>query len=48
MGDHGSDFGEEFKRNLFRNIVTAGGTTLIDGFEERLEKELKALAPEDY
>jgi actin-related protein len=31
---------------LWSNIVLAGGTTLATGFEERLKKELTALAPE--
>ena len=30
---------------LFKNIVLSGGTTLLKGFKERIQKELRALAP---
>jgi len=30
---------------LYKNIILAGGTTMIPGFPERLEKELKLLKP---
>merc|ERR1712232_677668 len=33
----------DLRKNLYRNIVLCGGSTLFPGFEERLEKELKAL-----
>lgn len=33
---------------LYSNIVLSGGNTLFAGFPERLEKELKALLPDQY
>jgi len=30
---------------LYQNIILVGGTTMIPGFKERLERELKALKP---
>ena len=30
---------------LFNNIVLSGGTTLLKGFKERIQKEVRALAP---
>ena len=32
-------------KDLYESIVIAGGTTMFDGIAERLEKEIKALAP---
>lgn len=33
------------RRSLYQNIVVAGGTTLIEGFTRRLQREIKARAP---
>ena len=33
---------------LYSNIVVTGGSTLFPNFEERLRRELRALAPTDY
>lgn len=33
------------RRDLYNNIVLSGGTTLIPGFPERLEHELRSVAP---
>jgi len=33
-------------RDLYKNIVMSGGTTMFNGIPERLEKEMKALAPQ--
>lgn len=35
----------EHRKVLFESIVVCGGTTMLPGFVERLEKELKRLAP---
>jgi len=35
----------DIRRSLFSNIVLSGGTTMFEGIEERLTKELQALAP---
>eukprot|EP00440_Ansanella_granifera_P039742 gb/GFBE01043105.1/.p1 GENE.gb/GFBE01043105.1/~~gb/GFBE01043105.1/.p1 ORF type:complete len:392 (+),score=94.82 gb/GFBE01043105.1/:1-1176(+) len=35
----------DLRRDLFGAVVLSGGTTLLPGFPERLEKELKSLAP---
>ena len=49
-----SDSGSDTQLNFYRNIVIGGGTTLINGFEHRLEKEMidlhkncKVIAPPD-
>ena len=34
------------RRDLYQNILCSGGSTMIDGIETRLEKEVKSLAPE--
>ena len=36
---------EEIRGELFANIVLAGGSSMFVGFQERLSKELLALAP---
>ncbi|KAJ1435662.1 actin family [Ochromonadaceae sp. CCMP2298] len=36
---------EDIRKDLFANIVLAGGTTMCPGFVERFTKELTALAP---
>ena len=38
---------ETRRKELFNNIVLVGGTTLLPGFKERIEKEMKSLVPED-
>mmetsp|Transcript_20581 Transcript_20581/g.30323 ORF Transcript_20581/g.30323 Transcript_20581/m.30323 type:complete len:201 (+) Transcript_20581:40-642(+) len=35
----------DLRRDLFRNIVVSGGTTMFPGIKERLEKEIRKLAP---
>jgi actin-related protein len=35
----------DVRKELYRNIILAGGNTLFRGFEARLKKELKALDP---
>jgi actin beta/gamma 1 len=35
----------DIRRDLYANIVLAGGNTMFDGFAERIEKELIRLAP---
>ena len=35
----------DIKRELFRNIVLAGGSTMFRGMKERMKKEICALAP---
>merc|ERR1711912_73556 len=36
----------DIRRDLYTNIVMSGGTTMFTGIPERLEKEMKALAPQ--
>jgi len=36
----------DIRRDLYKNIVMSGGTTMFNGIPERLEKEMKALAPQ--
>ncbi|XP_059481195.1 actin-related protein 6 [Neocloeon triangulifer] len=38
----------ETQPHLWRNIVLTGGSTLFPGFEKRLTKELRAVAPCEY
>lgn len=33
----------EIRAQFFRNIVLAGGSTMMDGFKERVQKEMDAL-----
>ena len=35
----------DIKRDLFRGIVLAGGSTMFEGMRERMKKEIQALAP---
>ena len=35
----------DVRKDLYSNIILSGGTTMFDGFGERLVKEMKALAP---
>lgn len=35
------------RATMFQNIFLSGGTTMLPGFAERIEKEIKALAPKD-
>ena len=35
----------DIRRDLFRNIVLAGGCTMFDGMQARMKKEIQALAP---
>jgi len=36
----------DIRRDLYKNIVMSGGTTMFTGIPERLEKEIKAQAPQ--
>jgi len=36
----------DIRKDLYGNIVLSGGTTMFDGVAERMEKEIKALAPQ--
>jgi actin-related protein len=36
----------DLRKDLYGNIVLSGGTTMFDGIAERMEKEIKALAPQ--
>jgi len=36
----------DIRKDLYGNIVLSGGTTMFDGIAERMEKEIKALAPQ--
>ena len=35
----------DIRKDLYGNIVLSGGTTMFDGIDARMEKEIKALAP---
>jgi len=35
----------EIRRELFKNIVLSGGSTLFENMRERMKKEVQALAP---
>lgn len=35
----------DVRKDLYQNIILSGGTTMYDGFGERLYKEVKSLAP---
>lgn len=35
----------DIKKELFRNIVLAGGSTMFKGMQKRMKKEIQALAP---
>lgn len=35
----------DIKKDLFKNIVLAGGCTMFEGMKERMKKEIQALAP---
>jgi len=35
----------DIRKDLYGNIVLSGGTTMFDGIDARMEKEVKALAP---
>jgi actin beta/gamma 1 len=36
----------DIRKDLYGNIVSSGGTTMYQGFPERVQKEVKALAPD--
>lgn len=38
--------GEDFKKNLYANIVLMGGSSLFPGFADRMLKEISGLAPD--
>ena len=35
----------DIKKDLFKGIVLAGGTTMFEGMKDRMKKEIQALAP---
>ena len=35
----------DIKKDLFKNIVLAGGCTMFEGMQGRMKKEIQALAP---
>jgi actin len=35
----------DIRKDLYSNIVLAGGSTMFEGIEHRMEKEMKAVAP---
>jgi len=35
----------DIKKDLFKNIVLAGGCTMFEGMKDRMKKEIQALAP---
>lgn len=35
----------DIKKDLFKNIVLAGGSTMFYGMKDRMKKEIQALAP---
>jgi len=35
----------DIRKELYANIVLSGGSTMFEGIPERMEKEIKALAP---
>lgn len=35
----------DIRRDLFKNIILAGGCTMFDGMKDRMKKEIQALAP---
>jgi len=36
----------DIRKDLYHNIVLSGGTTMFNGIADRMQKEIKALAPE--
>jgi len=36
---------DDFRKDLYNNIIMSGGNTMIDGIAERLYKEMIPLAP---
>jgi actin beta/gamma 1 len=36
----------DIRKNLYENIVLSGGTTMYEGIDARMQKEIQALAPE--
>jgi actin-related protein len=36
----------DIRKDLYNNVVLSGGTTMFEGLAERIQKELKALAPD--
>jgi len=39
---------EETRPHLYNNIIVTGGNGCFPGFEERLTKEVRALAPDEF
>ena len=36
----------DIRKDLYNNIVLSGGSTMFKGIDDRVQKEIKALAPE--
>ncbi|XP_071850588.1 actin-related protein 6-like [Apostichopus japonicus] len=39
---------EDMRPHLFKNIILTGGNSLFPGFKERVERDVRAMAPLDY
>ncbi len=37
----------DIRRDLFTNIITSGGTTMFKGFQERVQKQLPEISPQN-
>ena len=37
----------DFRKDLYANIVLSGGSTMLPGFADRMQKELTSLAPDN-
>ena len=37
----------DIRRDLFQNIILSGGTTMMKGFQERLQKQLPDISPQN-
>ena len=35
----------DIRKDMYANIVLSGGNTMYDGIQERMEQEIKSLAP---
>lgn len=37
----------DIRRELFQNIILTGGTTMMKGFQERMQKQLPEISPQN-
>jgi actin-related protein len=37
----------EIRRDLFQNVILSGGTTMMKGFQERVQKQLPDISPQN-